>query len=154
MEKHINSNNTQKTDQTKKKKSVIGYIFKAFLFVIIFIIAVQIIAAEKYSAQVVVIDSQKEVGINPTNEKLDFGDLSPGTRATRYINLEAGGVESYVYLIKFGSISELIKVGDNGFYLKKGDQKKLDLNMFMPYSAPAGKEYKGYVWMFKIPKIW
>jgi hypothetical protein len=123
------------------------------LAVIIFLAIVQIAVAEKYAAQVVVIEGEKKVGVNPTGERLDFGDLSADTAATRYITLKAGGVNTYIMVWKFGPIAELIKLNKNNFTMKKGDEEKLEFTLYMPPSAPIEKKYTGYVWIFKIPNV-
>lgn len=122
--------------------------------VLVFIVVVQIAVADKYKAQVLVIEGEKKVGVNPTTESLDFGDLTGGASAVRYINLNAGGINTIIYVWKFGSIAELIELDDNNFVLKKDDKKRLELNLYMPPSAPIGTKYDGHVWIFKIPKIW
>ena len=48
------------------------------IFLAVFYIALD---ANKYSAQVLVIEGEGRVGVNPTTERLDFGDLSRGTSA-------------------------------------------------------------------------
>lgn len=129
-------------------------VFWIILAVIIFIIIVQIAVADKYSAQVLVIEGEKKVGVNPTAEKLDFGDLSADTTATRYVTLNASGINTYIYVWKFGSIAELIKLNKNNFTVHKGDAEKLEFSLYMPPSAPIDKKFTGYVWIFKVPKFW
>ena len=129
----------------------IGY---GLIVLIILIVVVQIAIADKYQAQVLVIEGEKKVGVNPTTEKLDFGDLSGDTSATRLVTMKAGGMDTFVHISKFGGVSELIKVSENNFVMKKGDQKKLEFAMYMPSSAPVGSKYTGWVFIFKIPKFW
>jgi hypothetical protein len=129
-------------------------IIKALAVLIIVLAAIQVVIADKYRAQVLVIEGDKKVGVNPTTEMLDFGDLSGDTSATRLITMTAGGMDTYVHVMKFGSIAELIKLSENDFTMKKGDTKKLEFAMYMPPSAPKGEKYTGNVWIFKIPKIW
>ena len=142
-----------KQDSKKCKKT-----FKKIMWIIVavlaFVIIVQVAVADKYSAQVLVIEGEKKGGVNPTDEKLDFGDLSADTSATRYVTLSAGGVNAFVSVFKFGSISELVKLSENNFTMKKGDEKKLEFSLYMPLSAPIGEKYTGYVWIFKLPKVW
>ena len=115
---------------------------------------VQVLVADKYQAQVLVIEGEGKVGVNPTAEKLDFGDLSGDTSAARYITLNAGGMDTHIYIWKFGSIAELMKLSDNNFTMEEGDEKKLELSVYMPLSAPVGEKYTGRVWIFKVPKVW
>lgn len=128
-------------------------ILLVILAVIIFIAIIQISVADKYTAQVQVIEGEKKVGVNPTGEKLDFGDLSADTAATRYVTLKASGINTYIMVWKFGSIAELIKLNKNNFTMKKGDEEKLEFTLYMPPSAPIDKKYAGYIWIFKLPKI-
>jgi hypothetical protein len=121
---------------------------------IVIILAVQIAVAEKYKAQVQVIEGEKKVGVNPTAEMLDFGDLSADTSATRIVSMKAGGMDTFVHIAKIGGISDLIKPSENNFTMKSGDEKKIEFAMYMPKSAPVGKWYKGYVFIFKIPRFW
>ena len=121
---------------------------------IMMIAVVQMAVADKYQAQVLAIEGEGKVGVNPTTEKLDFGDLSGDTSAARYITLNASGMDTYIYVWKFGSIAELMKLSSNNFTMRKGDEKKLELSIYMPSSAPAGEKYTGQVWIFKMPKIW
>lgn len=139
----------------KKKKMSLGKkIMWIVIAVILFIAAVQVAVADRYSAQVIVIEGEKKVGVNPTTEKLDFGDLSADTSATRYVTLNAGGMDTFVYVLKFGSIAELIKLSENGFTLSEGDEKRLEFSLYMPPSAPIGDKYTGQVWIFKLPRVW
>ena len=142
------------TKQSNKKIGLGKKILWIVIAIIAFIILIQILVADKYSAQVMVIDGTKQVGVNPTTEKLDFGDLSADTAATRYVNLKASGVDTYIWVWKMGSIAELIKLNANNFVISNGQEKRLEFSLFMPPSAPVGEKYTGNVWVFKIPKIW
>ena len=121
---------------------------------IVMVAAVQVAVADKYEAQVLVIEGEGKVGVNPTAERLDFGDLSGDTSAVRYVTLQAGGMDTYIAVWKFGSIAELIKLSENNFTMKKGDEKKLEFSVYMPLSAPVGEKYTGHIWIFKVPKVW
>ncbi len=152
---------TQNTNQTsaepvpqKRETPLIKKIIWGLVVLILFVALIQISVADKYSAQVLVIEGEKKVGVNPTAEKLDFGDLSADTTAARFITLNAGGIDTYIFVWKFGSIAELIKLDKNNFTIKKGQTEKLEFSLYMPPSAPIGNKYTGYVWIFKIPKVW
>ena len=138
----------------REKFSILKKIAWGIVALVVMIAVVQVAVADKYQAQVAVIEGEGKVGVNPTTEKLDFGDLSGDTSAARYITLNAGGMDTYVYIWKFGSIAELIKLNDNNFIMKRGGEKKLELSVYMPPSAPVGEKYTGRVWIFKIPKVW
>lgn len=135
-----------------KKRSLLKIIVWIMVAVLVFFIIVQIAVADKYEAQVIVIEGEKKVGVNPTTERLDFGDLSFDTSATRYVSLQAGGMDTFVYVMKFGSIAELIDLNKNGFTMREGDEERLEFSLYMPPSAPVGEKFTGGVWVFKIPK--
>lgn len=149
-----NNNISTNSDPDKQKMPIGKKVLWIITAVIIFIAVVQIAVADKYQAQVLVIAGEKKVGVNPTAEKLDFGDLSADTSAIRYVTLTAGGMDTFISIIKFGSISELIKLSENNFIITKGDEKKIEFSLYMPPSAPVEKKYTGRVWIFKMPKIW
>ena len=136
------------------KKSVLKKIAWGIVALILVIALVQVAVADRYQAQVLVIEGEGKVGVNPTTDKLDFGDLSGDTSAARYVTLRSGGMDTYIAVWKFGSIAELIKLSDNNFTMEKGDEKRLEMSVYMPLSAPVDKKYTGQVWIFKIPKVW
>ncbi len=120
---------------------------------ILIVIAVQIVLADKYKATVLPIEGEKKVGVNPTTESLDFGDLSKDTSATRIVTLKSGGADAYIWIMKFGSLSDLIKNDDSRFILKGGQEKKIEFSVYMPSSATVGQRMNGWVWIFKMPKV-
>ena len=146
-----------KLQTTKKKKWAIGKILKAaVLFVAlvsIWIGVVQYMAADKYSAVVKVQEEDKGVGVNPTTEELDFGDLPKGDNLMRFVTIENGGeMDVYVKIVKTGSISDLIAINKNDFVLSSGDSVKIELLLEMPISADK-EGYEGKVIIFKLPKL-
>jgi len=140
--------------EQKKKTPLWRKIAWVIVILIILVVAVQIAIADKYKATVLPIEGEKKVGVNPTTEVLDFGDLSRDTSATRTITLKSsGGLGTYIYIMKFGSLSDLIKISDSKIYLKPGEERKVEFSVYMPNSAPIGTRMNGYVWIFKVPKI-
>ena len=138
----------------ENKKHILKKIVWGIVALVIMVALIQILVADKYQAQVAVIGGEGNVGLNPTVRKLDFGDLSGDASAARHITLNAGGMDTYIFIWKFGSISELMKLSSNNFIMKKGDKKELELSVYMPPSAPVGDKYTGWVWIFKVPKVW
>lgn len=157
-EENINQNQAETpSEPSAKTKSNGGWgkkIMWGVIILIVLILAVQVIIADKYKMQVQVIEGEKKVGVNPTTAMLDFGDLSADTSATRLVTMKAGGSDTFVHISKFGGAAELVKISENNFTLKSGDEKKIEFSMYMPQSAPIGTWYKGYVYIFKIPKFW
>ncbi|MDP3900570.1 MAG: hypothetical protein Q8Q23_05855 [bacterium] len=156
----INSGQESQDKDLKKLKRIkqttlTKKVWRGFALFIAFIIIVQIVVADKYDTQVLVIEGNRAVGVNPTTESLDFGDMSADKSVTRFINLQAAGVDTFISVWKFGSIAELIKLNKNNFTMKEGDSEKLEFSLYMPPSAPVGETYTGSVWIFKLPKqLW
>jgi hypothetical protein len=123
------------------------------ILIIIFLFVFYVILdANKYAAQVRVIEGQAKVGVNPTAESLDFGDLSRGTSAVRRVNLENGTVMPiYVMIFKTGVIGDLMDINKNFFRLEPRSSTKIDFTTYMPASAEIGQEYRGRVYLFKVP---
>lgn len=121
--------------------------------IILFIVAVQALAADRYKAIVRVIEDENKIGVNPTADKLDFGDLSKNTGATRYVSIENNGkYKIYIMVWKFGNIAELIKISRDNFTLQPGEKERLAFELYMPISADR-EGYSGRVWVFKLPRL-
>lgn len=136
----------------RKKLSVktFGWILFA---VVVLLLVVQYFNAARYDVLVNVIAADK-VGVNPTGERLDFGDLPHDKSATRTINLEsAGNTATYIMVWKFGEVSDLLKVDKNYFTLAPHSKQKLQFTIYVPNSAQL-KVYTGKIMVFRIPKLW
>ncbi|OGE74430.1 MAG: hypothetical protein A3I07_00745 [Candidatus Doudnabacteria bacterium RIFCSPLOWO2_02_FULL_42_9] len=139
--------------ESKPKKSWLRWVLYGILVLVLMFIAVQFFNAAKYEALVQVIEEDK-IGVNPTGERLDFGDLPRDKSAVRTVTLESkGNTATYVMVWKFGAISDFMKVNKNYFTLEPGQTERLEFNVHIPNSAEY-KYYKGKVWVFQIPKIW
>src|SRR3989344_2215510 len=107
--------------------------------------------ANKYSATVLVVEGEGRVGINPTTEVLDFGDLSPGTPAVRRVEIANGtSIPIFVAVVRFGSITDLLELSRNFFVLPGETVERLEFSVYMPASAPVGERLNGRVYLFKI----
>ena len=132
---------------SKSKKILIG-----ILAVVVLVVVVQVINAEKHSMLVNVVEGENVVGLNPTTERLDFGDLSRNNRLVRHIAMQNGGNFSvYVVVWKFGELAELVQANKNFFTLKPGEEARLSFEASIPPSAEVRK-YTGNVWIFRFPK--
>lgn len=137
----------------KKKRPVGKIIAWVVVLLVVFIAVVQYLNASKYEALVQVIKEDK-IGVNPTGERLDFGDLPRDKSATRNVTLSSkGSTGTYIMVWKFGDISDLLKVNKNYFTLKPGTTEKLEFSVYVPNSADY-RYYKGRVIIFQIPKVW
>lgn len=132
----------------KTREKVVGAIV-----IVIFLFAFYLtLDANKYSALVRVIEGEGKVGVNPTAEYLDFGDLSRGTSAVRKVNIENGTpIPMYIAIIKTGKIGELMKIDNNYFTLAPRGKVTVEFTVYMPASAQIDSKFKGRVFLFKIP---
>ena len=135
-------------EKLKRSEKVIGIII-LIIFLFVFYVTLD---ANKISAEVRAIEGEGKVGINPTTESLDFGDLSRGTTQTRTISIKNETIlPFYVAVIKLGDVSDLIKINKNNFVLHKGEEEKIEFTTYMPASAELNHVYSGRVFIFKIP---
>lgn len=124
------------------------------VLVLVWLVGVQVMAAERYAAVVNVIEGTDKVGVNPLPDKLDFGDLSRETGASRFVTLKnTGGRAKQIWVVKTGSIAELMKSDRaDWFTLAPGEEVRLEFTVRIPVSAPYGK-LSGTVTIFKWPKL-
>jgi len=121
------------------------------LFLAVFYVTLD---ANKYRATVHVIEGEGRVGVNPTTELLDFGDLSPGTSAVRRVDIQNGTfMPMYIAVMRSGNISELMKLDKNYFIVPPKSGAKIEFTVYMPASAPIDETMNGKVILFKIPWI-
>ncbi|PIR88856.1 MAG: hypothetical protein COU07_04165 [Candidatus Harrisonbacteria bacterium CG10_big_fil_rev_8_21_14_0_10_40_38] len=122
-----------------------------FLLVFLFVFYVTL-DANKYKAFVHVVDGKSVIGVNPTSEALDFGDLAKGTSAVRRVDIKNGtAIPMWVSVIKTGDLGELVSVDKKSFVLKSGDEEKVEFSIYIPASASIDSIYKGRVYVFKVP---
>ena len=139
---------TKKSSVWSKLVAIVLILIGAFLFYIS-------LDANKYSAQVRVIEGAGKIGLNPTTERLDFGDLSPGASATRLVTIEnATKIPMFVFTMRLGGITDLIDQDKNFFVLAPHKKATIEFEAYMPASAPVGETITGRVFLFKIPGPW
>lgn len=145
--------NISATEKIEKKMPLYKKILWGVLILVVIFVIVQFTNASKYKMTVMVVEGENVLGVNPTTEKLDFGDLSRNNGMIRRINIVNGGsLKTRVIVFKFGEVSELIKLNKNFFVLNPGDKFELTFDINIPASAEF-REYKGNVWIFRLPKI-
>ena len=133
--------------------SLIKKILLIILAIIALVLVVQFVNAGKYRMIVNVVAGDNVVGINPLADNLDFGDLSRNNGMTRYVSMKNNGkMEIRVMAIKFGEISDLVRLDKNNFILKPGEEVKLAFEIKIPPSAQT-KKYTGWAIVFRIPKV-
>ncbi len=139
----------------KKADKIIGIL----LIVIFLFVFYVVLDANKYRMQVLVIEGEGKVGVNPTTELLDFGDMSKGTTAIRTVTLNNGTfMPMYVMIFKTGGLGELVDVNNEAtgeesrfFKLKPKEEVKVNFSATMPASVQVDKKYTGRVFIFKVP---
>jgi len=137
----------------KPKRKIWRKILWIVIVLILILVVVQYVNAAKYDTMVQVINEDR-IGVNPTGDSLDFGDLPHDKSAVRTVNLaSSGNTSSYIIVWKYGSAADLIKVSKNFFTLEPKKTEKLEFSVYVPNSAEY-KYYKGKVVIFQIPKIW
>ncbi len=132
----------------RTRDKIIGIIL-IIIFLFVFYV---VLDANKYRALVHIIPGAGKVGINPTTESLDFGDLSPGMSQVRKVKINNGTfMPVYVMIWKTGGISDLMTISDNYFKVKPGEEKQIEFPVYVPASAVVDANYTGRVYLFKIP---
>ena len=132
---------------TRKEKIISILVLLVFLFVFYVVLD-----ANKYAAQVYVAEGVGKVGVNPTTEKLDFGDLSRGSSGVRRVRIKnSTALPVWIAAIPLGSIADVVKPDHNFFVLKPGSETEIEFTAYMPASAPVGQYIKGRVFLFKVP---
>src|SRR3989344_3840479 len=132
----------------EKILGVVGILVFLFVFYVV-------LDANKYRATVRVIAGAGRVGVNPTTELLDFGDLSPGTASVRRVNIVNGTpIPMYVAVFRIGGINQLMELDRNFFVLAPHEETRLEFTVYMPASAPIDDTLNGRVYLFKVPGPW
>lgn len=110
--------------------------------------------ANKFRATVHVVEGESVIGVNPTTESLDFGDLSRGSSAVRRITLKNNTfMPVYVKVVKLGGIADLIDVDKDKFKLAAKQEVTIEFSLFMPASATIDSTYSGRVMIFRMPTV-
>ena len=145
----------EEPDAEHKKTGKLTFMEKVFacfsLFVFLFVFYVTL-DANKYEAQVRAMEGEGRVGVNPTSERLDFGDLSRGTAAMRTVTVTNDTfIPFFVSVVRIGAMRNLMDVEPNNFILRKGTEERIEFTTYMPASAEVYHMYTGRVFVFKIP---
>lgn len=139
----------RKTGEPLKLWEKILAVALVVIFLFLFYVALD---ANKYRAEVRVIEGEGRVGVNPTTESLDFGDISRGGTVVRRVEVRNGTFTPvFVVAVKIGEAADLIDIDKNYFEVKPGSEARIEFTAFIPASAEIGKVYGGRVYLFKIP---
>ncbi len=111
-----------------------------------------VLDANKYKAMVHIIEGAGRVGVNPTSESLDFGDISLGMSATRKVDITNQTVMPVRVLVwTTGDIEDLMNVSDKNFRVGAHSDAEIEFSTYIPASAAVDRDYEGRVYIFKIP---
>jgi len=109
--------------------------------------------ASAYKMAVNIIDEMDAIGVNPTTSTLDFGNLPRNNGAVRYITVSnSGKIPVYLMILKYGGLSDLVKVNKSFLTINPGEEEKLSFMLSIPSSART-KKYFGNVLIFHFPKF-
>ncbi|TSC69982.1 MAG: hypothetical protein G01um101470_912 [Parcubacteria group bacterium Gr01-1014_70] len=130
-----------------------GEMVLASLFALVVLALLYItLDANKYRAEVRVIEGEGKVGVNPTTELLDFGDLSRGSSAVRRVHIANNtGIPMWIAVIRAGSITDLMRPDKNYFVINPHTEETIEFTAYMPASGEIGAKYTGRVFVFRIP---
>ena len=107
----------------------------------------------RYTTQVIVAAPGAPLGINPLQDRIDFGDIPVGQEVTKTLILEnLGGVDNYIAIFIVGGVGDLVKVEPNFFTLVSGQRMDVQFRLSMPDSAPVDQKFSGRVFIFRLPK--
>lgn len=139
----------RKTGETLRTRDKVVGILVLVIFLFVFYV---VLDANKYPALVRAVEGEGTVGVNPTDQALDFGDLSRGTSAVRRVDIQNDTpIPMFIMTFKTGDIASLIDINKNFFRLEPRGGEKLSFTLYMPASAEIDQTYKGRVYLFKVP---
>jgi len=122
-------------------------------FVLVWVLVIQYIAADKYQARVKVVAEGTSASNEISAAGLDFGTMPKGNTSTRFVTIENGsGHDIYVRVIKLGDIGKFIQLNRSSFVLKSKESENLEFSLSIPKNV-EDKGYSGRILVFEIPKI-
>ena len=105
-----------------------------------------------YTSQVIAKPTGDPLGINPFDDRVDFGDVPQGSAVSKTLEFNnEGTVPNKVRIIVMGGISDLVKVPEKSFTLQPGEQKSVEFELVMPPSATPEEEFTGRVIVVRLP---
>jgi len=90
-----------------------------------------------YAMEIHVVASQNEIGVD-SGPKLNFGWISPGSSAMRFVDLGNPGQNARVKLTASGDFAKWVSVSENNFVIKTGEKKEITLTAVVPSDAEPG----------------
>lgn len=127
------------------KKIIIAVIILVLAFFVF-----EIASGSSYKMTVNVIDKSNFIGVNPSTELLDFGDLAKNYNAVKYVKIaNTGKIPSYMLILGTGEISKFIEKGETFFSVSPGEEKEISFTINIPPTA-ENKKYNGKIYIFHL----
>ena len=105
-----------------------------------------------YSSRVIVKPAGDPIGINPLDDRVDFGDVPQGAAISKTLVFNnEGTVPNQVRIIVMGGIADLVKVEVKTFTLQPGEEKSVKFELVMPPSATPEDQFSGRVIVVRFP---
>ena len=105
-----------------------------------------------YPSQVIVKAAGEPIGINPFDDRVDFGDVPQGTSVSKTLTFNnEGTVPNQVRIIIIGGVGHFVKVAEKTFTLQPGEGKSIRFELVMPPSATPEEKFTGRVIVVRLP---
>ena len=105
-----------------------------------------------YPSQVIVKSEGDPIGINPFDDRVDFGDVPQGSSVSKTLTFNnEGTVPNQVRIIIIGSVGQFIKIPEKSFNLQPGEEKSVRFELVMPPSATVDEKFTGRVIVVRLP---
>lgn len=133
----------------KTEKKILGIVLAAVVLFFLF----TVLNTSRYKVALKVVDAENFIGINPSVDILDFGEISRDNSIVRHIDVENdGNLPAYLYVFKTGELANLLNEDKSFFLLDSGQKEKISFSAKAPYSAEARK-YEGNIYIIRLPKL-
>lgn len=123
------------------------------VFILVVLAGVLIPFTTSYSSQVIAVEAGGSIGINPSTDRIDFGDMPSGTSVAKAVTLESGGDSSAsIRIFIIGGIGSLIKVEPStSFKMEPGESQQVIFRLSMPATAVPGTKFSGRIFILRLP---
>jgi hypothetical protein len=132
-------------------------LYYILIFVVVLVLAVGaaffFMSSTIYSSQAVAIEKDKQIGMAPFTDRIDFGDIPAGKEVSKSVVLEnAGDGDSNIHVMVWGSIANLVsELPEAPFVLKAGVTQDLRFKLNMPATAEPGRKFSGKIIIMRLP---
>ena len=129
------------------------YLVLAALGMLLFLVGVFFYQSTTiYSSQVIVKPAGDPIGINPFDDRVDFGDVPQGSAVSKTLVFNnEGTVPNQVRIFIIGGVGQFVKVAEKTFTLQPGEEKEVRFELIMPPSATPEEKFTGRVIVVRLP---